>query len=118
MAKASVTLLASQALAAATAVRTPETALSTFDGFKVFIRLTNGATAPTTAPVVAFYASDRTGATADKYLQYTASGDIVANSVTDITFRHDKEDMFAVAKITWGATTGGTVEAYAETYVK
>lgn len=113
--KVSVTLLASQALAAAASVNTPETNISDKDGFKVHVRLTNGATAPTTAPTVKFYASDRTGI---KYLQYTVSGDLVANSVTDAVFAHSKEDMFANATITWGATTGGTVEAYGETYVK
>ena len=112
--KASVTLLASQALAAAASVDVPQTAISDKDGFKMFIRLTNGATPPTTVPKITFFAADRTGI---KYKQWEVTGDLVANSVIDRSFRFDKEDMFANATIKWGDTTGGTVEAYGETYI-
>ena len=113
--KTAVTLLASQALAAATSINVPETNISTYDGFKIHVRLTNGATAPTTAPKVVFYAGQATGI---KYKQWEVTGDTVASSVTDRFFTFDKEDLFANATITWGATTGGTIESYAETYIK
>lgn len=112
--KASVTLLASQTLAAAAAIDTPQTTISTFDSFIVYVRLTNGATAPTTVPKIVFFRSDRTGV---KYKAWEVTGDLVANSVTDRAFEHSKGDMFANCTITWGATTGGTIEAYAASYI-
>ena len=113
--KAAVTLLASQSLAAATAIDTPETNISDKDGFKMIVRFTNGSTAPTTAPKVIFYAGPATGV---KRKMWEVTGDTVNSSINDRSFRFDKEDLFANATITWGNTTGGTIEAYGETYIK
>jgi|WetSurMetagenome_2_1015567.scaffolds.fasta_scaffold668764_2 hypothetical protein len=110
--KTARTLLTSQSLAAATAVNaSPELNLSTAYGALVAVKLTNGSTAPTTAPVVKFYVGESTGT---KRLFYTASGDTVNSSVNDIVCEIPPSAMFVNVTITWGATTGGTVEAYAQ----
>ena len=109
--KTSRTILTSQALAAATAVNGTEVNLSTAYGALVCVKLTNGGTAPTTVPVVKFYVGESTGT---KRLFYQASGDIVNSSVNDIVCEIPPAGMFINVTITWGATTGGTVEAYAQ----
>lgn len=110
--KTARTLLASQALAAAASVNTTELNLSTaYGGTIVFVKLTNGATAPTSAPVVTFYSGE---ATTVKRKRYTASGDTVNSSVNEPYFATEQGDMFVNVTITWGATTGGTVECYAQ----
>lgn len=105
------TLLASQSLAASTAVNATEWNMTTAYGGLAAVKLTNGATAPTTVPVVKFYIGETTGT---KRLLHTASGDLVANSVNDIVCEYPPGTMFANITITWGATTGGTVEAYGQ----
>lgn len=109
--KAQKVLLASQSLAAAASVNTTEWNMSTAYGGRAFVRLTNGATAPTTAPTVKFFSGDATG---KKYLLFTATGDTVANSVTDLSCEYGLADMFANATITNGATNAITVEAYGQ----
>ena len=109
--KTAKTLLASQALAAATAVNATEWSLATAYGGIAAVKLTNGATAPTTAPTVVFYIGESTG-TKRKF--YSASGDLVTSSVNDITCELPPATMFCNITITWGATTGGTVEAYGQ----
>lgn len=104
-------LLTSQALAGAASVNTTEWNMSTGYGGRAFVRLTNGATAPTTAPVVKFYSGDTTG---KKYLLFTASGDTTNNSVTDIPCEYILPDMFINITITNGATNAITVEAYGQ----
>lgn len=107
------TILTSQSLAAATAVNGTEVNLSTAGGLLVNVLLTNGASAPTTAPVVKFYTGDATG---KKYVFWQASGDTVNNSVTTIPCRFPKEVMFANLTITNGATNAITVEAYGQEF--
>ena len=109
--KTSRTLYASASLAAATAVNATELSLSTAYGALVAVKLTNGGTAPTTVPTVKFYVGESTGT---KRLFYQASGDIVNSSVNDIVCEIPLAAMFLNVTITWGATTGGTVEAYAQ----
>lgn len=109
--KSSVTLLTSQALAASTAVNATELNLSTAYGALVCVLLTNGATAPTTAPVVQFFVGEATG---KKRLFYTASGDTVNSSVNSINCDMPLDAMFVNVTITNGATNGITVEAYAQ----
>ena len=109
--KTSRTLYASASLAAARSVNATELSLSTAYGALVAVKLTNGATAPTTAPTVKFYVGESTGT---KRLFYTASGDIVNSSVNDIVCEIPPSAMFVNVTITWGATTGGTVEAYGQ----
>lgn len=109
--KTARTLLVSQSLAAGAAINSSELNLSTAAGAEVFVRITNGATAPTTAPVATFFAGEATGV---KRRRYTASGDTVANSVTDIPCTFSLHNMFANVTITNGATNPITVEVYAQ----
>lgn len=110
-AKTSRTLRASASLAAATLASCTEWNLSTAYGGLASVRLTNGASAPTTAPVVKFYVGDATGV---KRLFYTATGDTVNSSVTDIVCRYPNSAMFANIDITNGATNAITAEAYGQ----
>lgn len=105
------TLLTSQSLAAGASVNATEWNLSTAYGGLAAVKLTNGGTAPTTAPVVKFYVGESTGT---KRLYYQASGDIVNSSINDIICELPPGTMFTNITITWGATTGGTVEAYGQ----
>lgn len=110
--KTARTLLASQSLAAATSVSATELNLSTAAaGTVVFVRLTNGATAPTTAPTVSFYSGEATGV---KRLRYQVTGDTVNSSVNDRAFVTEQGEMFVNVTITNGATNAITVEAYAQ----
>ena len=109
--KTARTLLTSQSLAAATAVNATEINLSTAYGALAAVKLTNGATAPTTVPVVKFYVGESTGT---KRLFYTASGDIVNSSVNDIVCEIPPGAMFVNITITNGATNAITVEAYGQ----
>ncbi len=104
-------ILASQALAAAGTVNGAEWNLTTSYGGRLCVRLTNGASAPTTAPIVKFFVGDASG---KKYLLYTATGDIVANSVNDLSCEYGLADMYANLTIVNGATNGITVEAYGQ----
>lgn len=107
------TLLTSQSLGAAASVNATELNLSTAVGALVNVLLTNGGTAPTTAPVVKFYTGDATG---KKYLFFQASGDTTNSSVNNIPCRFPKETMFANVTITNGATNAITVEVYAQEF--
>lgn len=109
--KTSRTLYASASLAAATAVSVTEWNLSTAYGGLAAVKLTNGASAPTTAPVVKFYVGE---ATTVKRLYYTASGDIVNSSVTDLVCEIPPGAMFVNITVTNGATNAITVEAYGQ----
>lgn len=109
--KTSKTLKTSASLAAATLVSVTEWNASTAYGGLLAIRLTNGSSAPTTAPVVKVYVGD---ATTVKRLFYTQSGDTVNSSVTDIVVRIPNSAMFINADITNGATNAITVEAYGQ----
>lgn len=109
--KTARTLLSSQSLAGAASVNASELNLSTAYGALVAVRLTNGGTAPTTAPNVKFYAGHATGI---KHLFYTASGDTVNNSVIDLIADYPLGAMFVNITITNGATNAITVEAFAQ----
>lgn len=106
--KTAKTLLASQALGAGAAVNTTEWNMSTCYGGLATVKLTNGATAPTTAPVVKFYVGEASGV---KRLLSTAYGDTVNNSANDIVCEIPQGAMFCNITITNGATNGITVEA-------
>jgi hypothetical protein len=108
------TLLTAQTLAAAASVNATEWNLSTAYGGLAAVKLTNGGTAPTTAPVVKFYVGESTGT---KRLLYQASGDTVNSSVNDIVCELPLGTIFANITVTWGATTGSAtngVEAYGQ----
>ena len=92
-------------------VNATEWNLTTAYGGLAAVKLTNGGTAPTTVPIVKFYVGESTGT---KRLYYQASGDLVNSSVNDIVCELPQGTMFANITITWGATTGGTVEAYGQ----
>lgn len=109
--KTAKTLLASQALAAAAVVNATEWSTITAYGGLLGIKLTNGATAPTTAPVVKIYIGESTGT---KRLFYTASGDTVNGSVNDVVCEIPASAMFVNAQVTNGATNAITVEAYGQ----
>lgn len=105
------TLLTSQALGAGASVNATEWDLSAAYGGLACVKLTNGGIAPTTEPVVQFYVGESTG-TKRKF--YTSAGDKVINSVNDIICELPLGTMFCNVTITWGATTGGTVEVYGQ----
>lgn len=105
------TLLTSQSLAAATAVNATEWNLSTAYGGLAAVKITNGSSAPTTAPTVKFYVGESTGT---KRLLYQATGDIVNSSVNDFVCELPIGTMFANITITNGATNAITVEAYGQ----
>lgn len=98
---------AASTLAAATADNATEWDMSALFSGMLVGKITNGGTAPTTAPVVVFYAGESTGV---KREIWRMSGDIVASSVTPIVFRVPKEVKFCNVTATGGATTGSTWE--------
>lgn len=105
------TLLASQSLAAATSVDATELNLSTAYGALVVVRLTNGASAPTTAPTVTFYTGH---ATTVKRKFYQVAGDTVNSSVNDYVCEIPAPGIFGNVTILNGATNAITVEVYAQ----
>lgn len=109
--KTAITLYASASLAAATSVNATEWSMATCYGGIAAVKLTNGATAPTTAPIVKFYVGESTGT---KRLYYTASGDTVNSSVNDVVCELPAGVMFNNITITNGATNAITVEAYGQ----
>lgn len=109
--KTAKTLLTSQSLAASTSVNATEWDLTTKRVSCAYVKLTNGGSAPTTAPVVKFYTGETTGT---KRLLFQASGDTTASSVTDIPCEFPDWVMFANITITNGATNSITVEAYGQ----
>ena len=109
--KTARTLKTSASLAAAASVNATEWDLTAAVSGTATVRLTNGATAPTTAPTVRFFIGEATG---KKYLLYTATGDTVNNSVTDIPCRFNRDTMFANITVINGATNAITVEAFGE----
>jgi hypothetical protein len=111
--KTAKTLLTSQSLAAGASVNATEWNLSTAYGGKLFVKLTNGSSAPTTAPTVKFYSGEATGIKRE-LLQAPMTGDTVNSSVTHLWFEYGPADMFANLTITNGATNSITVEAYGQ----
>jgi hypothetical protein len=109
--KAQKVLLTSQSLAAGASVNLTEWNMSTAYGGSIIVRITNGASAPTTAPTVKFYSGDATG---KKYGRSQASGDTVNSSVNDLECEYSVQHMFANGTITNGATNAITVEAYGQ----
>lgn len=109
--KTSKTLRASASLAAATAANTTEWSMATCYGGLAVVRLTNGGSAPTTAPVVEFFVGDATGV---KRLFYKSTGDTTNSSVTDIVCELPAATMFCNITITNGATNAITAEAYGQ----
>jgi hypothetical protein len=109
--KTSRTLYASASLAAGASINVTELNLSTAAGARVFVKITNGGTGPSTAPTVKFYSGEATGV---KRELAASAGDLVAGSVTHHSCRYGLPDMFANVTITAGATQGCTVECYAQ----
>jgi len=75
------------------------------------VKLTNGSSAPTTAPTVIFYVGEATGV---KRKFFQAAGDTVANSVNDIVCEIPPGALFVNITIINGATNAITVEAYGQ----
>jgi hypothetical protein len=98
---------AATTVAAATAVNATEWDMSALFSGLLAGKITNGGSAPTTAPLVIFYTGESTGV---KRELWRMSGDIVASSVTQIVFRVPKEVKFLNVTITGGATNGSTWE--------
>lgn len=109
--KTSKTLDASASLGASTARNATEWNMSTAYGGLACVKLTNGGTAPTTSPVVKFYVGESTGT---KRLLFTAYGDTVNSSVTDIVCEIPASAMFVNITMTNGATNAITAEAYGQ----
>ncbi len=110
--KTSRTLRASASVSAAATASCTELDLSTKYGAIINVLLTNGASAPTTAPTVKFYTGEATGK--KTVLFYTATGDIVNNSITPVVCRIPAAAMFVNVDIVNGATNAITAEAYAQ----
>lgn len=106
---------AATTVAANTAVNATEWDLSAVDEGAMLGKITNGPSAPTTAPVIVFYAGEATGV---KREIYRMSGDTVANSVTPISCGLKRGYKFANATITGGATNGSTYELEGLSYTK
>ncbi|MRV72564.1 hypothetical protein GJ700_12685 [Duganella sp. FT92W] len=109
--KTARTLLSSQSLAAGASVNATELNLTSALGAEVFVKITNGSSAPTTAPTVTFYSGESTGT---KRKKFVASGDTTNNSVNEPSCRFGPSTMYANVTITNGATNGITVEVYAQ----
>ena len=109
--KTAKTLGVSASLAAAASRNETEWNLSTAYGGIVGVKLTNGATAPTTAPVVKIFVGEATGI---KRLLYQASGDTVNSSSNDIVCEIPAGAMFVNITITNGATNAITAESYGQ----
>lgn len=109
--KTAKTLLTSQSLAAATTANATEWNNSAAYGGIVAVKLTNGGSAPTTAPLVKFYVGESTGT---KRLLYQAYGDTVNSSVNDVLCDLPPGAMFVNVSITNGAANAITVEAYGQ----
>ncbi len=109
--KTSKTLYASASLAAATSVDATEWNMTTCYGGIAAVKLTNGASAPTTAPVVKFYVGESTGT---KRQLYAASGDTTNSSVNHLICEIPPSAMYVNITVTNGATNAITVEAYGQ----
>jgi hypothetical protein len=109
--KTAKTLLTSQSLAAATAVSVTEWSMGTCYGGLACVKLTNGAAAPTTVPIIKFYVGETTGT---KRILYQISGDTVNSSVNDYVCEVPASAMFCNITVTNGATNAITVEAYGQ----
>lgn len=110
--KTARTLLTSQSLAAATSVNATELNLTTaYGGTMAAVRITNGGSAPTTAPTIKFYVGEASGV---KRLFQSMTGDTVNSSVTDRICVFPQGTMYVNITITNGATNAVTVEAYAQ----
>ena len=105
------TLRASASLAASTPANATEWDNTAAYGGLVAVRLTNGASAPTTAPLVQIFVGEATGV---KRLLYAATGDTVNSSVNDIVCEIPMGAMFINVTITNGATNAITADAYAQ----
>lgn len=103
----SVLAAANTAVAANTAINATQWDLSAIDKGTMLGKITNGSSAPTTAPVIVFYAGESTGV---KREIWRMSGDTVANSITPISCAYKFEYKFGNATITGGATNGSTFE--------
>jgi hypothetical protein len=109
--KTAKTLYGAAQLAGAANVNASEWNLSTAYGGLATVKITNGATAPTAAPVVKFYVGEATGV---KRLLYQVTGDTVNSSVTDLVCEVPASAMFVNINM---ANLGGnaiTVEAYGQ----
>ena len=105
--KTATTLYAPALVAPGVTVNANELDLTTKAGARVMGKITNGASAPTTAPVLVFYSGEASGV---KREIYRITGDTTANSVTPVNYRYGLVDMFANASFTAGATNGSTLE--------
>lgn len=101
-------LLSSQSLAAGASVNAAEWNLTTaYAGSVVCVKITNGASAPTTVPIVKFYSG---GASGVKRTRWQGSGDTVNNSQTDLFYEYAQGEMYGNVTITNGSTNAITVE--------
>lgn len=109
--KTAKTLLTSQSLAAGASVSATEWNMSTAYAGSIFVKITNGSSAPTTAPTVTFYAGE---ATTIKRKRYSVTGDIINSSVNEFECEYGLQHMFANVTIINGATNAINVEVYGQ----
>jgi hypothetical protein len=98
---------AATAVGAAASVNATEWDMSALFSGLVAGKITNGASAPTTLPIIVFYAGESTGV---KREIWRMGGDTVANSATPIVCSVPKEVKFLNVTVTGGATNGSTFE--------
>lgn len=79
-------------------------------GSRLIVKITNGPSAPSTAPTVAFFVG---GATGEKAYVTGSAGDTVANSVNYAHYILEQGDMFVNADVKGGLSNGSTIEVYA-----
>ncbi len=96
--------------ASVTVSATELNATALYFGTRVVVKITNGASAPTTAPIVTFYTG---GVTGEKAQVWTGAGDTTANSVNYPSFVLEQGDMFVNVDVKGGATNGSIIEVYA-----
>lgn len=106
-----ITLSASN-IGISTAVNATEWNLSTAYGGIATVTLSLPGSAPTTAPIVAFYVGEATG---KKRLLFTATGGTTSGDYPkDFVCEIPQSVMFANITVTGGATNAITAEAYGE----
>jgi|GEM_PF-3928063 len=109
--KASTTILASQAVGAAATVTGTGINLTAGYGGEIVWKITNGVSAPTTAPTIELQSSDDN---TNWYRKQYISGDITASSVNSGVWPVSTGVMYVRAIFIGGATNGSTMACMME----
>lgn len=109
LAKGSSVLRAASSLAAGASVYLEYDFSNAVQG-GIFVKLTNGASAPTTIPTIKFTIGETTGV---KRRRFDVTGDMVANSITEKDCVYGLRDKFGGVTVTNGGTNSVTLEVVA-----